>query len=117
MIDRLIGGVGLRRGRRSPDEVRPGDAIDFWRVEKIKTDSHLLLRAEMKLPGKAWLQFEAQHLGDNRSRFIQTAFFIPKGLFGLLYWYGLYPIHSFVYSGMARKIKHLAEDSFKSRGK
>ncbi|MCX8062969.1 MAG: SDR family oxidoreductase, partial [Anaerolineales bacterium] len=107
-IDRLIGGVGLRRGRRDPEMVRVGDAIDFWRVEAVEEDRRLLLRAEMKLPGKAWLQFEALPYGEGQTRLIQTAFFAPKGLSGLAYWYLLYPIHSLIFSGLIRKLKLLA---------
>ncbi len=107
-IDRLIGGVGLRRGRRDPQAVRIGDAIDFWRVEAVEEDRRLLLRAEMKLPGQGWLQFEALPYGDRQTRLIQTAFFAPKGLFGLAYWYLLYPLHSLIFSGLIRKIKLLA---------
>ncbi len=107
-IDRLIGGVGLRRGRRDPQSVRIGDAIDFWRVEAVEENRRLLLRAEMKLPGKAWLQFEALPYGEGQTRLVQTAFFAPKGLSGLTYWYLLYPIHSLIFSGLIRKLKALA---------
>lgn len=110
-IDRLIGGVGLRRGRRDPESVRVGDAIDFWRVEAVEEERRLLLRAEMKLPGKAWLHFEALPYGDRRTRLVQTAFFAPKGLSGLAYWYFLYPVHSLIFSGLIRKIKILATQS------
>ena len=107
-LDRLIGGVGLRRGRRDPDEMRVGDALDFWRVEAVEPGRVLRLRAEMKVPGKAWLEFQAlPH--DRGTLLIQTAFFEPKGLSGLLYWYGLYPIHAFVFSGMIRRVGERAE--------
>jgi uncharacterized protein YbjT (DUF2867 family) len=109
LMDRLVGGVGLRRGRRHPVEIRTGDAIDFWRVERIEPDQLLRLRAEMKVPGKAWLQFETHQHTDGTTRLIQTAFFAPKGLFGFLYWYGLYPIHSLIFSGLIRKLKDFAE--------
>ncbi|MFC1878822.1 SDR family oxidoreductase [Chloroflexota bacterium] len=109
MMDRLIGGVGLRRGRRDPNDIRVGDAIDFWRVEVIELDKLIRLRAEMKVPGKAWLQFEAQPLQNGATQLIQTAFFAPKGLFGFLYWYGLYPLHSLIFSGLIQKLKELAE--------
>lgn len=111
VIDRLIGGVGFRRGRRDPVEVRGGDAIDFWRVEAIEPLEKMRLRAEMKLPGDAWLQFEVKPLQNNTSQLIQTTFFAPKGLFGFLYWYGLFPMHSLIFSGMLRKLKELAEIS------
>lgn len=104
LMDRIVGGVGLRRGRRHPSEVRIGDAIDFWRVEAIEIPSILRLRAEMKVPGRAWLQFETLPDTDDRSLLIQTAFFAPKGLFGFLYWYVLYPIHSLIFSGMINAI-------------
>jgi uncharacterized protein YbjT (DUF2867 family) len=97
--DRLIGGVGLRRGRRDPDELRVGDAIDFWRVEALEPGRMLLLRAEMKVPGRAWLQFQVLPRDDGRSLLSQTAFFAPKGLSGWFYWYALYPIHKIIFSG------------------
>lgn len=109
LLDRLIGGVGLRRGRRDPVDVRVGDAVDFWRVEAVDPPRLLRLRAEMKVPGGAWLQFEAHELPDNRTQFVQTAFFTPKGLAGLAYWYLLYPIHTLIFSGMSRMIGQLAE--------
>ncbi|MGE5797649.1 MAG: SDR family oxidoreductase [Ignavibacteria bacterium] len=108
-IDLLAGGVGLRRGRRSETELLQGDPLDFWRVEDIKKNEFLRLRAEMKLPGKAWLQFEVNDAGQNRSRLIQTAFFEPKGLFGLLYWYSIYPLHVFIFKGMIESLKSKAE--------
>jgi uncharacterized protein YbjT (DUF2867 family) len=110
-MDRLVGGVGMRRGRRHPDEVRVGDAIDFWRVEAVEPDRMLRLRAEMKVPGKAWLQFEALPLPAKQTRLVQTAFFDPKGLSGLLYWYLLYPIHGYIFGGMVKKIAEQAEKS------
>ena len=112
VMDRFVGGVGLRRGRRDPLSLRIGDALDFWRVEAIdeQDDEYLLrLQAEMKLPGEAWLQFETSQDKNGEANLIQTAFFAPKGLLGLLYWYILYPIHSPVYSGMIQKIKEEAE--------
>jgi uncharacterized protein YbjT (DUF2867 family) len=108
LLDRLVGGVGLRRGRRDPDELRVGDALDFWRVEAVEPNRLLRLRAEMKLPGLAWLQFEARpHQGQ--TLLLQTAFFAPKGLFGWLYWYGIYPIHTAIFSGMIKQVGWLAE--------
>jgi uncharacterized protein YbjT (DUF2867 family) len=112
VLDRLVGGVGMRRGRRDPVSVRIGDALDFWRVEAVEPGHLLRLRAEMKVPGKAWLQFQAKPQPDGKTLLSQTAFFAPKGLLGLLYWYGLYPIHRLIFSGMIRKIaehthKHL----------
>jgi uncharacterized protein YbjT (DUF2867 family) len=102
-LDRLVGGVGLRRGRRDPDLLRVGDALDFWRVESVDPDRRLLLRAEMKVPGAAWLEFVVSGEGEG-SRLSQTAFFAPKGLFGWIYWYGLYPLHAVIFSGLIRRI-------------
>jgi hypothetical protein len=108
-LDRLSGGVGMRRGRRHPDELRPGDALDFWRVESVEPGRSLRLRAEMKVPGRAWLVFEVQEEGADRSRLVQTAVFEPRGLTGALYWYALYPLHQIVFSGMAKGIRRRAE--------
>ena len=108
-IDSLLGGVGFRRGRRHPSELRVGDALDFWRVEAIESDSLLRLRAEMKVPGLAWLQFQAEKIDDSQTRLLQTALFDPKGLFGFLYWYLLYPIHGFIFGSMINKLGELAE--------
>jgi hypothetical protein len=102
--DRLIGGVGLRRGRRDPDELRVGDALDFWRVEAVEPGHMLRLRAEMKVPGQAWLEFRAIPRDDGRTLLTQTAFFAPKGLFGWTYWYGLYPVHRVIFSGFVAEI-------------
>ena len=107
-IDQLIGGVGLRRGRRDPRDLRVGDALDFWRVEATEPGKLLRLRAEMKVPGKAWLQFKATQADHGETLLSQTAFFAPKGLSGWLYWYGLYPIHAFIFSGL---IHRLAEEA------
>lgn len=104
-IDRLCGGVGLRRGRRDADDIRVGEALDFWRVEALEPGRLLRLRAEMKVPGKAWLQFEVNaQEGDCRPVLTQTAFFAPKGLMGLAYWYLLYPIHGVIFGGMIRRL-------------
>ncbi len=111
VLDRIVGGVGFRRGRRHPDEVRVGDAVDFWRVEAVEENRLLRLRAEMKVPGRAWLQFSVEPIDDAQTRLTQTAFFAPKGLFGWLYWYGLYPIHGLIFSGLVRKIGERAEQS------
>ena len=109
IIDRLVGGVGFRRGRRSPTDLRAGDALDFWRVEQVDEPRLLRLRAEMKLPGRAWLQFEVQPVAEHGSLLLQTAFFAPKGLAGFLYWYVLYPVHSLVFSGMIAAVVKQAE--------
>jgi uncharacterized protein YbjT (DUF2867 family) len=108
-IDRLLGGVGYRRGRRDPNQVRTGDVVDFMRVEEVETDRLMRLRAEMKVPGKAWLQFEALPIDTGKTRLVIKAFFAPKGLFGLLYWYVLYPIHAMIFSGMLEKLAKQAE--------
>lgn len=102
-LDLLAGGVGLRRGRRNPDQVRAGDALDFWRVEAVEPNRLLRLRAEMRVPGRAWLQFEVTPVpGGTEIR--QTAVFDASGLLGLAYWYALYPLHRFVFGGMLRGI-------------
>lgn len=108
-LDRMLGGVGLRRGRRDPDGLRRGDALDFWRVETVETGHLLRLRAEMKVPGKAWLQFQAAPRDDGQVVLLQTAFFAPKGLAGWLYWYGLYPFHGLIFSGLIDQIAKRAE--------
>ena len=102
-LDLMVGGVGVRRGRRDPRHVVPGDALDFWRVEAIEADALLRLSAEMKLPGRAWLQFEVEPDGEG-SLVRQTAIFDPLGLMGLAYWYALYPLHQLVFAGMLRGI-------------
>jgi uncharacterized protein YbjT (DUF2867 family) len=103
LADRAVGGVGMRLGRRDPDRLRVGDALDFWRVEEVRRPELLRLRAEMRVPGRAWLQYEVVPQGDG-SRLIQSAFFEPKGLPGLAYWYGLYPIHRLIFRDMVRNI-------------
>lgn len=108
-LDQLIGGPGLKRGRRHPSELFIGEELDFWRVEDLEPNRLLLLRAEMKLPGKAWLRFEALPLKNGKSQLVQTAIFAPKGLLGFLYWYALYPAHFFVFKRMAEKIAQKAE--------
>ncbi|NUO81714.1 SDR family oxidoreductase [candidate division KSB1 bacterium] len=102
-IDLLFGGVGMRRGRRDPEWPAPGDTLDFWRVEAFERDRLLRLVAEMKLPGRAWLQFEVESAG-NSATIRQTAIFDPSGIFGLLYWYALYPMHVLIFRGMLRNI-------------
>jgi uncharacterized protein YbjT (DUF2867 family) len=102
-IDKLIGGVGLRRGRRHPDEVHAGEALDFWRVEIVEKNEKMRLLAEMKVPGKAWLEFESQKQG-NKTLLIVTAYFAPHGLSGFLYWYAMWPFHAFIFDGLARSL-------------
>ena len=111
MMDKLVGGPGLRRGRRDPDRLRVGEAVDFWRVEAHERNKLLRLRAEMRMPGRAWLQYELlpgeQKPGTTLLR--QTAFFESHGLAGLAYWYSLLPVHMFMFSGMVRNIRTAAE--------
>ena len=110
LADRLLGGVGLRRGRRDPVELRVGDALDFWRVEAVESGRLLRLRAEMKVPGQAWLQFQAETSPEGRALLQQTAYFAPRGLPGWLYWYGLYPIHRIIFSGFIEAVARRAEN-------
>ncbi|HEY1429227.1 MAG TPA: DUF2867 domain-containing protein, partial [Candidatus Tumulicola sp.] len=109
VFDRVVGGVGLRRGRRSETDLRIGDAVDFWRVDALERDKLLRLRAEMKLPGHAWLEFVAEDIGSGRTKLTQTAFFEPRGLSGFLYWYLAVPFHAFIFGNMATRIVALAE--------
>ena len=108
-FDELIGGPGLRRGRRVSNELRIGDPLDLWRVEALIPNQLLRLRAEMKVPGKAWLQFEIIPQNEAKVRIIQTAYYDPGGLMGLLYWYVLYPIHIVIFRSMITAIAHKAE--------
>jgi uncharacterized protein YbjT (DUF2867 family) len=107
-IDRLAGGPGLRRGRRHPQQLLAGEALDFWRVEAIEPDRLLRLRAEMRVPGEAWLQWEVVKEGPG-CRLVQTAMFVPRGLFGAMYWYALYPLHARIFSDLASAIAADAE--------
>ena len=109
MADRLVGGVGMRRGRRHPTELRTGDAVDFWRVERVEENRMLRLRAEMKVPGRAWLEFVVTPLAGGGSLLSQSALFEPKGLFGWLYWYAVYPFHGPIFDGMIREVAKVAE--------
>jgi len=111
IIDRSVGGVGLRRGRRHPTDLRIGDPLDFYRVEALEPNRMMRLRAEMKVPGKAWMEFRVRPLEDSSSLITQIAYFAPKGLFGHLYWYILYPIHSIVFSGLINAIGKKAENA------
>jgi uncharacterized protein YbjT (DUF2867 family) len=107
-LDRAIGGTGLRRGRRDPDHLRAGDALDFWRVELIEPGHLLRLRAEMRLPGLAWLELSASEEQD-QTLYRQRAIFHPRGLLGHLYWYTLLPLHAIIFSAMARNITRRAQ--------
>lgn len=108
VLDRFVGGPGLRRGRRHPEHIVYGDAIDFWRVTDFEPNRRLQLRAEMKLPGIATLEFEVEPMDETRSRLVQTARFQPRGLLGILYWYGVSPLHHIVFEGMVRGIARAA---------
>jgi uncharacterized protein YbjT (DUF2867 family) len=108
VLDRLVGGPGMRRGRRHPEFLVPGDTLDFWRVEAVEPGRLLRLAAEMRLPGRAWLQFEVTPEGTG-SLIRQTALFDPVGLAGLIYWYGLWGIHQLVFGGMLRGLVRAAE--------
>jgi uncharacterized protein YbjT (DUF2867 family) len=110
LLDLLVGGVGMRRGRRDPERLRVGEAVDWWRVEAIEADRRLRLFAEMKLPGRAWLEFEVTPSGAGAT-IRQTAIFDPVGLGGLAYWYATYPIHRLIFSGMLRRIARAAAGS------
>ena len=107
-MDQVVGGPGLRRGRRHPTDLEPGDAVDFWRVERVEPPHLLRLRAEMKVPGRAWLQLETEPAQDG-TMLIQTAIFEPFGLAGQLYWNLLYPVHKIMFSGMAKRLAERAE--------
>lgn len=111
LIDRVFGGVGMRRGRRHPYRLRVGEPVDFWRVEALEPPHLVRLRAEMKLPGTAWLQFEVLPDMDG-ARIEQTAFFDPHGLFGYLYWYALSPFHRFLFPGLIRAVRERAQMAF-----
>jgi uncharacterized protein YbjT (DUF2867 family) len=109
-LDLLVGGVGVRRGRRDPEELHVGDPLDFWRVEAYEPPQRLRLVAEMKLPGRAWLEFEVAPCPQG-STIRQTAVFDPTGLLGLAYWYAIYPLHTCVFAGMLRNLARAAEAS------
>jgi uncharacterized protein YbjT (DUF2867 family) len=115
-MDKLVGGVGLRRGRRHPDEIRVGEPLDFWRVESITPNRSMLLRAEMRTPGKAWLQFQSLPQPNGQTLLKLDAYFAARGLSGLLYWYSLFPIHKFIFDGMVRNLTRRAEEIAKNTG-
>ncbi len=108
LLDSLVGGVGLRRGRRHPEDLRPGEALDFWRVAAVEPGRKLQLHAEMKLPGEAWLQFEARPNGSG-SELRQAAYFQPRGLWGRAYWIAMLPFHVAIFRRMAKRIARAAE--------
>lgn len=107
-LDRLAGGVGMRRGRRHPDDLLVGDALDFWRVEALEPGRLLRLRAEMKLPGAAWLEFQVRAAPEG-AHLTQTAVFAPKGLWGHAYWSLMYPFHAIIFGRMVRALARQAE--------
>ncbi|MCU1406657.1 MAG: NAD(P)-dependent oxidoreductase [Glaciihabitans sp.] len=107
-MDKIVGGVGLRRGRRDAKRLSVGDALDFWRVEQIDRGTFLRLRAEMKVPGGAWLEMTAEPDGDGGSNYRQRAVFFPSGLAGRLYWYAILPFHGVIFAGMANRITQTA---------
>jgi uncharacterized protein YbjT (DUF2867 family) len=107
-LDKLVGGVGLRRGRRDPDDIRTGEPLDFWRVELVRPGRQMRLQAEMKLPGKAWLEFKSDPQEDGQTLLTTTAYFDAHGLFGFLYWYAMWPFHKFIFDGLTRKIAERA---------
>jgi len=109
LLDRLVGGPGMGRGRRSLEEVQTGDVLGGYRVEAVELGHMLRLRNEMKAPGPAWMQFEALPGARGGTLYIQTAFFEPRGLAGLAYWYALYPFHQIIFNGLARAIVRRAE--------
>jgi uncharacterized protein YbjT (DUF2867 family) len=104
LMDRFVGGVGLRRGRRDPLKLREGESLDFWRVESIDRPRLLRLRAEMKLPGLAWLEFRVEKNADGKTLLTQRALYHPRGLFGHLYWWAVFPMHGIVFPSMAKKL-------------
>ncbi|GGM74160.1 SDR family oxidoreductase [Dactylosporangium sucinum] len=110
-LDRAVGGVGLRRGRRDPHRLYVGEALDFWRVEEIVPGELLRLRAEMRLPGRAWLEMRVHDDGAGGSVYEQRAVFLPKGLAGHAYWWSVAPFHAVVFGGMARNIARTASAS------
>ena len=107
-MDVIVGGPGLRRGRRDPERVGFGEALDFWRVTGIENDRRLALRAEMKIPGEALLEFHIEQRSTTLSTLRQSALFRPRGLLGLTYWYAVAPLHHFVFRNMLKGIQREA---------
>jgi hypothetical protein len=107
-LDKIVGGVGLRRGRRHPTEIIAGESLDFWRVEAVEPGRSMRLHAEMKLPGKAWLEFESIPQSEKRTLLTTTAYFDAHGFFGFIYWYAMWPFHKFIFDGLTREIGSLA---------
>lgn len=115
LLDKVFGGPGIRRGRRHPTDLKVGEALDFWRVEALEPGRLLRLRAEMKVPGRAWLQWEAIPEGEG-TRLVQTALFAPSGLLGVLYWYSLALPHAFIFSALVNEVAKLAAREFAEEG-
>lgn len=111
LVDQLVGGPGLRRGRRHPTELRSGESLDFWRVVDADPGHSLELQAEMRMPGRGWLHFSIAETPGG-SILEQTAYFVPRGLFGRLYWYAMFPFHALLFGRMARAIAKMAEERF-----
>jgi hypothetical protein len=103
-MDRLAGGIGLRRGRRHPNDLRVGDALDFWRVLEVQPQQRLMLLAEMKLPGEALFDIRITPAGEGAVWLHFLSRFMPRGIVGILYWFALYPFHQWVFSGMLKSI-------------
>jgi hypothetical protein len=103
-IDSTLGGIGLRAGRRHPREVSVGDRIDCWIVQDYVENERLLMYTEMNVWGRGWLEFIVEDNGDSGARLTQTAYYYPRGVLGHLYWFLIYPVHLYVFRGMARKI-------------
>jgi hypothetical protein len=110
LLDRLVGGVGLRRGRRDPNRLYVGEALDFWRVEELCPGELLRLRAEMRVPGRAWLELRVEADDAGRTVYHQRALYHPRGLPGHLYWWSVWPFHGIVFGAMAHNIAGAAED-------
>jgi hypothetical protein len=107
LLDRIVGGVGLRRGRRDPDHLVVGEALDFWRVEELQRPNVLRLRAEMKMPGRAWLEWVVSPQADGKGCVVvQRAIYVPRGLWGHLYWWAVWPMHGLVFPSMANNAAH-----------
>ncbi|MFZ5819168.1 MAG: SDR family oxidoreductase [Chloroflexota bacterium] len=115
-LDKLVGGVGLRRGRRHPDEIHVGESLDFWRVEALEPDRLMRLRAEMKVPGEAWLQFESLPQEDGKTLIRVNAYFDVHGLTGLIYWYAMFPFHKFIFDGLTSRLASRARALANSHG-
>jgi hypothetical protein len=109
LLDRLVGGAGLRRGRRDPRRLMVGESLDWWRVEEVERGSLLRLRAEMKAPGGAWLELRVETTPEGGVEYVQRAVFVPRGIGGQLYWWAIKPFHGIIFGGMRRNISRRAE--------